>query len=339
MNKKTSILLIYTGGTIGMVQDYDTGVLHPFDLGKIYDAVPTLRKLDYIIDSYTFENIIDSSDMKPEYWIKLAEIIEENYNKYDGFVVLHGTDTMSYTASALSFMFENLSKPIVLTGSQLPLGMIRTDGEENIISAIEIAANKQPLIPEVCIYFGDKLFRANRTTKMSSEYFDAFHSGNYPSLAKTGIRINYKENLARKPNEEPLKVYKKLDNNIAILKLYPGISSKAVHAVLSIEGLKAVVMETYGAGNAPTDEWFLQELKRAIQKGIIIYNVTQCKSGSVNMKMYEAGSGMRKIGVLSGFDITTESAVAKLMFLLGNYSNRDEITELLETSLRGELTK
>ncbi len=338
MTKKTSILLLYTGGTIGMVEDIATGALQPFDLGKIYDAVPVLSRLDCQIESYTFDPIIDSSDMSPRFWLEVARVIEENYHSYDSFVVLHGTDTMSFTASALSFLFENLDKPIVLTGSQLPLGRIRTDGIENIVGSVEIASNKKASLPEVCICFEDKLFRGNRTTKINSEYFEAFVSGNYPSLAKIGIQINYKENLITPKPSNALKVYKKLDDNIVILKLYPGIKEQTIRGILGIEGLKGVVLETYGSGNAPTDDWFINALREAIEKGIIIFNVTQCQLGAVHMGKYATSCKLREIGVKNGYDITTESAVAKMMFLLGNYSDKKQIEELLEIPLRGEMT-
>ena len=331
------ILVIYTGGTIGMVRDSKTGALHPFDMSKIYEALPDLRELPCVLESYCCDPIIDSSNIDPRYWIEMAEVIEDNYNKYDGFVVLHGTDTMSYTASMLSFMFENLSKPIILTGSQLPLGMIRTDGRENIIGAIEIASSKEVSIPEVCIFFEDKLFRGNRTTKISSEYFEAYYSGNYPSLAKVGINITYKKSLFLDMPTGDLRVHKRIDDNIIIVKIFPGIKESYLRAVFGLEGLKAVVLETYGSGNAPTEEWFLDIIKEAIDNEIIIYNVTQCKSGSVLMGHYETSTQLLEMGVVSGKDITTESAVAKLMYLLGNFDSREEIVGMLNRPLRGEI--
>ncbi|MFA5540610.1 MAG: asparaginase [Bacteroidales bacterium] len=332
------ILVIYTGGTIGMVKDSKTGALHPFDMSKIYEALPVLKELPCRLESYRCDPIIDSSNINPEYWITLAEIIEENYKKYDGFVVLHGTDTMSYTASMLSFMFENLSKPIVLTGSQLPLGMIRTDGRENIIGAVEIASSIEVCIPEVCIFFEDKLYRGNRTTKINSEYFEAFYSGNYPSLAKVGINISYKKNLFLDMPKGELKVYKKIEDSIGIIKIFPGIKESYLRAILSIKELRGVVLETYGSGNAPTEKWFLDIIKEAIDNEIIVYNVTQCKSGSVVMGHYETSAHLLDMGVISGHDITTESAVSKLMFVLGNYTDKEEIKELLNQSLRGEIS-
>lgn len=332
------ILVIYTGGTIGMVKDAKTGSLHPFDMSRIYEALPVLRELPCVLDSYRFDPIIDSSNMKPEYWVKLACIIEENYERYDGFVVLHGTDTMSYTASMLSFMLENLGKPVVLTGSQLPLGMIRTDGRENIIGAVEIASSETVIIPEVCIFFEDKLYRGNRTTKINSEYFEAFYSGNYPSLAKVGINISYKKHLFADMPSNKLKVYKKLDDNIVIVKIFPGLKEEYLKSILSMNGLKAVVLETFGSGNAPTEDWFINCLRDAIDRGIIIYNVTQCKAGAVVMGHYETSTMLAQMGIVGGYDITTESAVAKLMFVLGNYEDKEEIYRMLNTSLRGEIT-
>ncbi len=337
----TSILIIYTGGTIGMIADAQTGALSPFSLEKILEHVPSIKDFPCDIKSYVFEHIIDSSNMHPKFWVKLADVIAENYNEYDGFVVLHGTDTMSYTASALSFMLENLNKPVVLTGSQLPIGTIRTDGRENIINAIEIAIAKsggQAVVPEVTICFENKLYRGNRTTKFNAENFDAFLSGNYPLLAETGVHIKYMKNLILHPSELPLKVYTHLDNRISILKLYPGISPEVVHAVLHTEDLKAVILETYGSGNGPTEKWFLDAISDAVERGIIIYNVTQCKAGSVDQGKYATSFDLERIGVISGYDITTESAVTKLMFLLGNYTDKEEIKRLLQISLRGEIT-
>ena len=269
------VLIVYTGGTIGMVQD-ENGSLHPFAMDRIFDAVPQLKRCQYDIDSCQLANIIDSSDMKPSFWSDIAAIIEREYDNYDGFVVLHGTDTMAYTASALSFMFKNLSKPIVLTGSQLPLGTLRSDGRENIICALEIAANAQVRIPEVCIFFESHLYRGNRSTKVSAENFDAFESYNYPSLAKAGIDIRYKEHLILPLPTNPLRVRKVFDNRVAILKLFPGITHDVVCAVLNTPQLQGVVIETYGSGNAPTESWFIDALQDAISRGILVMNVTQC---------------------------------------------------------------
>ncbi|MDD5961476.1 MAG: asparaginase [Bacteroidales bacterium] len=333
-----NILVIYTGGTIGMVKDKVTGALHPFDMKKIYEALPVLRQLDCNIDTWQFDPIIDSSDMNAGVWIRLADLIGQQYDKYDGFVVLHGTDTMSYTASALSFLLEDLSKPVIITGSQLPLGMIRTDGRENIISAIEIAANEQVAIGEVCIFFENKLFRGNRTTKFNAEHFEAFYSGNYPSLAKVGINIIYKQHLLRPLSNKTLKVYNKMCDNVIIVKVHPALRQEYLEAFLAVEGLKGVVLETYGSGNAPTSSWFINAIKKAIDKGVIVLNVTQCKAGSVVMGHYEASMELLNIGVVSGGDITTEAALAKLMFVLANYNSKEERIRMLNSDMRGEIT-
>jgi len=300
-----------------------------------------LRNFDYNLQSVLFDPLIDSSNVTPSFWVKLATVIEENYGRYDGFVVLHGTDTMSYSASMLSFMLENLNKPVIFTGSQLPMGVIRTDGRDNFINAIEIAAariNGIPMVPEVAIYFENKLMRGNRTSKYNAENFNAFLSGNYPPLAEVGVYIRYNTEMILKPNTEKLKVHKELDNSVLILKLFPGIDGIVVKNALNIAGLKGVILETYGAGNAPTDDWFIDALSQAIAKGIIIYNVTQCKGGAVDMGKYETSMKLSQIGVIGGSDITTESAIAKMMYLLGQGYNREEIKKLLQVSLRGELT-
>lgn len=343
MMNKPKILIIYTGGTIGMIQDPETKSLVPFNFDSIYDQIPRLSFYDLEIDTFAFDNPIDSSDMHPQDWRQIANKVYEQYNYYDGFVILHGTDTMAYTASALSFMFENLSKPIILTGSQLPLGIARTDGRNNIINSVEIAAIKNPdgssMVPEVCICFESKLYRGNRTYKSNAENFDAFASPNYPELANMGVSIKYnKEYIASKPLGK-LELRTDMDVNIAILKLYPGITSSVVKSILETEGLRGVILETYGAGNSIKSDWFLNLLKEAIQKNIIILNVTQCKGGGcVHEGKYESSYLLGRAGIVSGNDIITESAVTKMMYLLGNYSNNEIVKTLLNKSLRGEMS-
>ncbi|MBR0170621.1 MAG: asparaginase [Bacteroidales bacterium] len=337
--KQNKVLIVYTGGTIGMVQD-ENGSLHPFALDRIYDAVPQLKGCSYGIDSVTLDHIIDSSNMTPSLWVDIANIIEREYDRYDGFVVLHGTDTMAYTASALSFMFKNLSKPIILTGSQLPLGMLRSDGRENIICALEIASTRLATIPEVCIFFESHLYRGNRSTKMSAENFDAFETYNYPSLAKAGIKIAFKEHLFLPMPTEPLVVRKHFDTRVAVLKLFPGIGPSVVNAVLHAPDLQGVVVETYGSGNAPTDSWFINALDDAIKRGVIVMNVTQCKAGAVKMRQYAASCDMDRIGVVGAGDITIEAAITKMMYLLGSYPNdKEHVKQRLSNSLRGEITE
>lgn len=341
MESERSILVIYTGGTIGMIQNPETGALQPFDFDQMYKQMPILKNLNYLIDFYSFSPLIDSSNMNPEFWVKLAILIEENYERYDGFVVLHGTDTMAYSASALSFMLENLNKPVIFTGSQLPMGVIRTDGRENFITSIEIAAAMKDdlsVVPEVAIYFEDQLLRGNRTTKFNAENFDAFFSGNYPVLANVGVHIKYNYNNIRKSNFKKLKVHKNFDNNIGILKLFPGINKATVKSIVNTMGMKAMLLETFGSGNAPTDKWFLDILEQAIKNELIILNVTQCKSGSVEIGKYETSIDLGRIGVIGGNDITTESAITKLMYLFGEGYSNNKIRQLLEKSLRGEMT-
>ena len=295
------ILLIYTGGTIGMVQSHATGALKPFDFKHLKNEVPELMRLSVTLESISFKEPIDSSNMHPRIWIQLAEIIETNYQKFDGFVILHGSDTMAYTASALSFMLENLGKPVILTGSQLPIGIIRTDGKENLITAIEIAAakiNNQPAVPEVAVYFEYELYRGNRTLKYNAAHFDAFKSPNYPVLAEAGVNIEYNSNYILKKSKKKLIVHKQLDNDIVILPLFPGISKKITSSILQITGLKAVVLHTFGAGNAPTEEWFINEISQAVKSNVIIYNVTQCLEGSVIQGKYETSSLLKRILLL-----------------------------------------
>lgn len=325
-----------------MMKDPETGSLKPFDFERLFQHIPVLERMHYQIDYHTFDPLVDSSNMKPSFWVKLAGIIKDKYEDYDGFVVLHGSDTMAYTASALSFMFENLNKPVILTGAQLPLDVVRSDGRDNIINSVEIAAAKKDdiaVVPEVAICFENHLYRGNRTSKFNAENFEAFLSGNYPALAEVGVKIKYRHNYIQKPNFKKLKVHGKLENNVAILKLFPGISQCAVESILNTRDLKAVILESFGSGNAPTDKWFLDALKKAIENGMYIYNVTQCKSGTVEMGLYETSADLEKMGVIGGYDITTESAIAKMMYLLGEGYKREKVIALMRESLRGELTK
>lgn len=339
--KRASVLLIYTGGTIGMMQDPRSGELKPFNFNALKNQIPELSKFDIDLSSVSFSEPIDSSNMQPKVWTEIARIIERHYTKHDGFVVLHGSDTMSYTASALSFMLENLSKPVILTGSQLPIGIIRTDGKENLITAIEIAGtlkNGKPLVAEVCVYFEYKLYRGNRTFKYNSEHFDAFKSPNYPALAEAGVDIEYNTAFLRKPSSGKLKTHLVLDNSVAVLRLFPGISETTVKAILNSQGTRAVILETFGAGNATTEKWFLNAVQDALNKGIVLVNVTQCLEGSVIQGMYETSTALKKMGVVSAYDMTFESAVTKLMFLLGRYKKPEEIKAAFGKELRGELT-
>ncbi len=340
MTEETSILIIYTGGTIGMIKDEKTGVLKPFNFDKVYEQIPDLGRFNYHLDFHCFKPLLDSSNMNPDVWVSLATIIEENYESYDGFVILHGSDTMAYTASALSFMLENLNKPVIFTGSQLPLGELRTDGRENFVTAIEIAASKDdntPIVPEVCIYFENQLLRGNRAVKFNAENFNAFVSPNYPALADIGVYIKFNRSVISKPNFKKLKVHKKLDNRVAVLKLFPGLTEEYVNSVLHTPGLKALIMESFGNGNAPVEAWFIQALKTAIENGLIIYNVSQCLAGSVELGKYETSSALKDIGVISGKNITSEAALAKLMYLLAEAKNKADLVELLEKPLRGEI--
>ena len=342
MANKPNILLIYTGGTIGMIKDYETNALKAFNFEKLLDRIPELRQLNCTIDTFSFEEPIDSSNMNTGYYVSIAEVLEKKYNDFDGFVILTGSDTMSHTSSALSFMLENLTKPIIFTGSQLPIGHLRTDAKENLITSIEIACSRKnnlPIITEVCLYFEYKLYRANRTTKINAEQFEAFASMNYPPLVESGVHLDFNFDLLLKPKDykQKLIVRKTLVNDVIVLKLFPGITEKAVKSILEIPNLKGVVLETYGSGNAPTYRWFVKLLEAAIKSGIHIVNVTQCVGGSIILGHYETSVELKRIGMIDGKDITTESAIAKLMYLLGENLSKEAFKNLYETPLRGEL--
>jgi L-asparaginase len=343
IDRDANVLLIYTGGTIGMVENVETGALEPFNFSHLRSNMPEIQRLNFSVDTYLFDPPIDSSDVSLAIWQQMARVIEARYDRYDGFVILHGTDTMAYTASALGLMLGNLTKPVILTGSQLPIGKLRTDGKENLITALEIAADKDtmgnPAVPELCVYMQNLLMRGNRTTKVNADNFSAFASPNYPCLAEAGLNIRYNEKFILTPDySRPVRFNYAMDRRVVVLKLFPGISREAVSAHLGITDLRGVVLETYGTGNSPITPWFINLLKDAIERGIVIVNVTQCLYGGVEMHRYENGQRLEKLGVVSGYDITTEAALAKLMILLGSGEPPAAVNRLMQTSLRGELT-
>lgn len=338
------ILVILTGGTICMVRHPQTGALRPADVETFKAFVPEIFAGEIRVEMLPFNPLIDSSDICSENWVKMATTVADHYANYDGFVILHGTDTMSYSSSALSFMLENLAKPVVFTGAQLPVGVLRSDAKENLLTAIEIAAatnaSGKAMVPEVTVFFEDSLFRANRTTKKNAERFEAFDSFNYPSLAKAGVHIQYRTNCIRYPQANlPLFTHLHTCTDVAVLKLFPGINETVVRAVLDTPNLRGLVLETYGSGNAPSAHWLYQALKQATDKGIIIVNKTQCSMGSVDMGQYEVAQNLLKAGVLSGYDITTEALLTKMMTLFGeNPDNPDKVKHLLQTPIAGEMT-
>ncbi len=339
----TSILMLYTGGTFGMVYDPTGSHLVPFNFEQIVEKIPELNRFDFELTVIAFSKPIDSSNITPAYWAEMAEIIYKNYALFDGFVILHGTDTMAYSASALSFMMENLTKPVIFTGSQLPIGAVRTDARRNVITALEIAAAKNaegyPVVPEVCIYFNNFLLRGNRAKKVESAHFDAFQSENYPYLAEAGVSIDYNyAAIASLKKQEKLNVSTAMDTKVAILKLFPGITRGTIECTLQMDHAKGVILETYGSGNAPTADWFISLLKEAIQKGIYILNISQCNGGRVIQGKYATSKQLQEIGVLSGRDMTFEAGITKMMYLLAKEKSADSIKYKLTSSIRGEMT-
>lgn len=339
---KPRILIIYTGGTIGMTENPATGRLEPYNFANLIENVPKLRRLDFNIDYYQFDVPVDSSAINLNHWVAMAHIIEDTYDQYDGYVVLHGTDTMAYTASMMSFMLENLRKPVVITGSQLPIGEVRTDGEENLITSLQVAAERtpegEPMIQEVCILFENYLWRGNRSTKYSADNFNAFKSNNFPRLAKIGLGISFRRDVLWRPREDkPLTVHYGIDPHVIYLSLFPGLNESIMRYMLEAPDLRGVVLKTFGAGNAPTDDWFINTLKEAVDRGLVIVNVTQCHNGMVDPYRYETGEGLRRAGVISGKDLTSEAAITKLMFLFGQGYEREEVKRLMEIPLVGEM--
>ena len=340
---RSKVLLIYTGGTIGMNRNPKTKALEPFDFEHLLNNVPELNQFDTEISTYQFVPPIDSSDMSPRRWTELSHVIADNYSEYDGFVVLHGTDTMAYTASALSYMLENLTKPVIFTGSQLPIGQLRTDGKENLITSIEIASAKHQdgtaMVPEVGIYFNGHLLRGNRTTKMSADGFNAFESFNYPHLVEAGVNISYNKNLIRKPDfSKPMIPHFQLDNNVIIFSLFPGVREDLIRHIIATPNLKSIVMRTFGSGNAPQNPWLISALKEGTRRGKVIINISQCLQGRVEMGRYDTGYQLKEAGVISGYDSTVESAVTKLMFLQSHYDDPEHVRRFMQLSIRGEIT-
>lgn len=343
ITSRPKILIIYTGGTIGMIENPETKVLRPFDFSHLIDNVPKIKMLNYDIDNLQFNPPIDSSNMSVDHWSQMANAIEQNYDNYDGFVILHGTDTMAFTASALSFMLENLNKPVIITGSQLPIGEVRTDGEENLITALQVAAARdehgQAMIQEVAILFENHLMRGNRSSKVSADNFNAFMSPNYPDLARIGLDIHFNvESLYRTLHKRPLLVHNNMDTNVLFIVLHPGMTRETLEYLLNTPGIKGVVLKTYGAGNSPSDEWFTTPIAQAVKRGVVILNVTQCVNGSVNSKLYDTGNTLARAGVIGGHDITSEAAVTKMMYLFGMGKTSSQVANYLQYSICGEIT-
>lgn len=342
IDPQPKVLLLYTGGTIGMVENPETGAHEPLDFQHLASHVPELSQIHVLVDTLQFEQPIDSSNMNPEYWNKMAKVVVDNYEQYDGFVILHGTDTMAYSATALSFILENLGKPVIFTGSQLPIGVLRTDGKENLITAIEIAAAHDriglPMVPEVCIFFQSALLRGNRSKKYSAEQFNAFASPNYPPIAEVGVHINYAHHYIRHAiSREGIHPNYNFDTNVVVLRLFPGISENIVRSVLNIPNLRGIIIESFGTGNAMTDDWFVEELRSAVERGIVVVNVSQCIGGSVEMKRYDTGNRLFKAGVIGADDMTTEATIVKLMFLLGQNIPVAEVRKQMNVNIAGEL--
>ncbi|MDD6788089.1 MAG: asparaginase [Bacteroidales bacterium] len=338
------VLILYTGGTIGMVENPETGAHEPLDFQHLASHVPEMNQLHVQVDTLQFEQPLDSSNIKPEHWQHMAEVVVDNYDRYDGFVILHGTDTMAYSATALSFILQNLAKPVIFTGSQLPIGVLRTDGKENLITAIEIAGACDriglPMVPEVCIFFQSYLLRGNRSKKFSAEQFNAFASPNYPPIAEVGVHINYAHHYIRHAiSNENLTPHYNFDRNVVVLRLFPGISPSIVRSVLNIHGLKGLVLESFGTGNAMTDDWFIEELRSAVDRGLVIVNASQCIGGGVEMGRYDTGNRLQNAGVIGGGEMTTEAVIVKLMFLLGQDYSPEKVCKLMSTNIAGELNE